>query len=410
MGKRTMIIVVVVAVFSIFLIGNISPLNAADPYVLGYISDITGHARANYAPDSEGFRLYMDLVNSRGGINGHPVKVIIEDGKSEASRSAAVAKKLIIEDKVLVICGLGFSRSQPPVYAMAKKEGVPIVTGYTCIEAVQDTKPGSVIFSSQYIMHPNFFPGAFATAKFLQGVKPKGSTVAFTTYSTPGARIWASWTVPWLKEMGYKVVYVDYIPPKTVDISPWVSKVAKKNPDSYITIVGAELLIPQASALEKLGYTKDVFGCDFVPEGDMRKCIDRLSGNGEWMIWSGRYASVYEDLPEMKKIKKAMGKFGHKFPLSSRHCNGWTIARVIEAALIKVGWPCTRSDLISALEKTDLDTRGLTGGPIRFTPTDHHGPSWWKAYRWNATKKALVPIMDWFKIEVKELKKLGEKK
>lgn len=399
MKKKLQIMVMFLVSFAFFTFAIPFGSWAAKPYVIGYITDITGHARANYAPDSEGFRLYMDTVNARGGINGHPVKVIIEDGKSDPSRSAAVAKKLIIEDRVLAICGLGFSRSQPPVYALAKKEGVPVVTGYTCIENVRHCKPGSVVFATGYIMHPDFHPGAYASAKFLQKIKPKGSSVAITGFATPGARVWTNLTEKWCKEMGYKVVYRDDIPPRAVDLSPWVNKVAKLRPDAYITIVGAELIIPQVIALEKMGYTNDIIFPDFTPEGDVRKCIKRLVGNGEWLVWGGRYASVYEDLPEMKKIKHAMEKFGHQFPLSSRHCHGWTIGRLIEQALIKAGWPCSRSDLIAALEKTDLDTRGLTGGPIRFTPTDHYGPTWWKAYRWNAVKKALVPAMDWFQIK-----------
>jgi branched-chain amino acid transport system substrate-binding protein len=72
---------------------------------------------------------------------------------------------------------------------------------------------------------------------------------------------------------------------------------------------------------------------------------------------------------------------------------------------MKAGWPCTRAKVISALENTELDTKGLTGGPIRFTPTDHYGPTWWKVYRWSAKEKGLVPIMDWFKIEPGDIAK-----
>jgi hypothetical protein len=32
---------------------------AAEPYVVGYVADITGMARANYAPEAEGCRLYI---------------------------------------------------------------------------------------------------------------------------------------------------------------------------------------------------------------------------------------------------------------------------------------------------------------------------------------------------------------
>ena len=406
MRKRTMRIAILLSFFLFLFIGVASILNAAEPYVIGYLTDVTGDARHNYAPDSEGFRVYMDVVNARGGINGHPVKAIIEDGKSDPSRSAAVAKKLIIEDKVLAVCGLGFSRSQPPVLALATKEGVAVVTGYTSIVGnIYDTQPGSISFATGHNMHPDFHTSAYASARFIQGIKPKGSTVAITGFATPGARFWKTLQEKWLKDMGYNLVYGEDIPTNTLDFSPWVNKIAKISPDIYYAIEGSTQVIPQIIGLEKMGHTKDIMIPDFTPEGDFVKGMKRVVGNGEWVLWGGRWATVYEDLPEMRRIKEAMEKFGHQYPLSARHCNGWVIGRVIEDALVRAGWPCSRSGLIAALEKTDLDTRGLSGGPIRFTPTDHHGPSWWKVYRWDSAKKALVPAMDWFKIDPKMIAK-----
>jgi len=406
MRKKTMGIVMFLVFFSLIFMGHISILDAADPYVIGYLTDITGDASDNYAPDSEGFRVYMDLVNARGGINGHPVKVIIEDGKSEPARSAAVAKKLIFENNVLAICGLGFSRSQPPVLALAEKEGVAVITGYTGVVGdIYNTKPGSISFATGHNMHPDFHTSAYASARFIQAVKPKGSTVAITGFATPGARFWRDLQEKWLKGMGYEVIYGEDIPTNTVDFSPWVNKIAKISPDIYYGIEGSTQVIPQILALEKMGYTKDIMIPDFTPEGDLIKGMKRLVGSGEWILWGGRWATAYEDIPEMRKIKEAMEKFGYKYPISARHFNGWVIGRIIEEALTRAGWPCSRSKLISEIEKTNLDTRGLTGGPIQFTPTDHHGPSWWRVYRWNAEKKALVPAMNWFKIEPKEIAK-----
>ena len=371
---------------------------AAEPYVIGYIADITGMARANYAPEAEGTRLYIDLLNSRGGINGHPVKLVIEDGKSDPAVATAVAKKLIVEDKALALMGLGFSRAQPPVIEMAKKEGIAVIAGYTLITDAYKTNPGDVTFGTGYIMHPKFHPGGYGFAKVSEILHPNG-TMASSGYDTPGGRIWSASAADWGKKLGLSVVYHEDIPPRTVDLTPWASKVAKANPDIYVNAVGGEIFIPLATALEKSGWTKDLLFPDFATEGDIVKGIDRLLTNGEWVLWFGRYASAFEQIGEFDRIREAMKKFGSQYPLSARHAQGWTMGRLIEQALEKAGWPCTREKLISALEKTDLDTKGLTGGPIRFTPTDHYGNTWWKAYRWNAKKKALVPIMDWFEIE-----------
>ena len=398
MTKKYWTILLVFAFFFIAIPLYGGPSEAAEPYVIGNIADITGMARANYAPETEGTRLYIDDLNARGGIHGHPVKLVIEDGKSDPARSTAVAKKLIVQDKALALMGLGFSRAQPPVMEMARKERLAVIAGYTLIIDVHKTKPGDVGFATGHIMHPKFHPGGYGYAKVAASLHPNGR-MASSGYDTPGGRVFSQWASDWGKKLGLDVVYHEDIPPRTIDLMPWASKVAKANPDIYTNAEGGEIFIPLAIALEKSGWTKDLLFPDFVTEGHLVKGIKRLMSDGEWVMWFGRYASAYEDIPEYDRIREAMKKFGHQYPLSARHAQGWTMGRLIAQALMKAGWPCTREKVISALEKTDLDTKGLTGGPIRFTPTDHYGPTWWKVYRWNAAQNALVPILDWFKID-----------
>lgn len=400
MKKKSLVMVLVMGMMlgCLTFWGDIRTLSAAEPYVVGNQTDITGDANVNYAPESEGFRLYIETLNERGGVKGHPIKVVYEDDKSEPSRAAAIAKKLIEVDKVLAITSLGFSRSQPPVYELAKKELVPVITGYTCTEQVWATQPGNPIFATGYVMHPKFHPGAYGFAKVVEKLHPKGAKVASSGYDTPGGRIWSDLAAQWMRKMGYDVVLHKDIPPGTVDCTAWVRETVATNPVIYTHAEGGEILFAIAPALEKMGWTKDLLFPDFVTEGDLVKTMERLMTNGEWILWFGRYASAYDNVPEFNKIREAMKKYGNKFPLSARHAQGWTMGRLLEAALGKAGWPCTRKDLIAALEKTEIDTLGLTGGPIKFTPTDHYGQSWWKAYRWDSKKKALSPVMDWIKI------------
>jgi len=406
MSKKMGMVVVLVTLFAFATLGQNSDSMEAEPYVIGYLGDITGPCRSFYAPEAEGFRLYIETLNARGGINGHPVKLIMEDGKSNPARSAAIAKKMIEKDNVLAICGLGISASQLPVFELADKAGVAVICGYTSVRNAASVKPGSVVFGTGYVMHPDFHPGGYQYARVVKDNYPKTAKVAVGGYASPGGRVWYTWTKDLCEKWGYDVVYEAAIPPRTVEFSSWVNKISKLQPDILTVCVGGEILIPFLPALEKAGWTNDILVPYGVIEGDVVKTRERLVGNGEWILWISRYASQFEkdNIPEFKKIEEAMQKYGHQFPLSAEHAQGWTMGRLLEAALLKAGWPCTRADLIIQLEKTELDTLGLSGGPIRFSPTDHYGDSWWKVYRWNDSKKALVPFKDWFKIE-SDLKK-----
>jgi branched-chain amino acid transport system substrate-binding protein len=386
---------------------SIHVASAADPYVVGFIADITGPSSSFYYPEAEGFRLYIDQLNSQGGINGHPVKLILEDAKSDPAKSAAVAKKMIESDNVVGIFGLGLSSSQLPVFELASKAGIPVVCGYTSAVSTHKVKPGSSIFAMGVVMTPEFHSGGFAFAKVVELNYPKTAKIAVSGYATPGGRMWSTWEKERLQKDGYNVVYESNIPPGTIEFSPWMNAVAKIKPDVYTHAEGGEVLIPLGPALEKVGYTNDLMVPYGVIERDVEKMRAGLMGNGEWITWLTRYAAAYDSdaIPEYGNIKKAMAKFGHQIPLSAMHASGWTMGRLCEAALAKAGWPATGANLIAALEKTNLDARGLTGGPLRFTSTDHHGPSWWRLYRWNDKKKALVSSSAWFKLETSEIVK-----
>ena len=155
--KYCSIVLAFVFFFSIFVL-NSGPARAAEPYVLGYVADITGMARANYAPEAEGCRLYIDTLNGRGGINGHPVKLVIEDGKS--------------------LLGLGFSSSQPPVIKLATKSGVAVIAGFTMVKDVHKVQPGEVCFNTGRIMNPKYLPAAYAYALVANRLHPNGRYAA----------------------------------------------------------------------------------------------------------------------------------------------------------------------------------------------------------------------------------------
>jgi branched-chain amino acid transport system substrate-binding protein len=404
MRKEFLTIVIFITLFTFTFLSGIRISEAQEPYVIGYITDATGIFKANLHPESEGFRLYIDDLNARGGVNGHPIKLIIEDGKSEASMSMAVAKKLIEKDNVLALVGLGVSDAHPPVIELAKKARVPILTGYICISKSWDTQPGDVIFATGMSMHADYHAGGYTVARGIQLMYPRGTRMGILGMTLSGSRIWNDWVVEWIKKWGFEVLYRDEIAPGTVDVSSWCMKMVNANPDAVYS-GASNVQMPLALTLEKMGYTKDFMITDFTPEADVAKIVSRLTGNGENLLWVSRYVSPNENIPELDKIRMAMKKYGANYPISARHCQGWVMGIIVEEALKKTGYPCTRESLITALEKTNVDTRGLTGGPIIFTSKDHHGPSWFKVYRWNANKKGSMPAKDWFKVETEGVAK-----
>ncbi|MBF4510794.1 MAG: ABC transporter substrate-binding protein [Aeromicrobium sp.] len=76
-----------------------------EPYVVGAVLSLTGAQSALGVPEKNAIDLEVARINAEGGINGHPLEVIIEDDASDVDQAIARTTKLIEQDNVLAIIG-----------------------------------------------------------------------------------------------------------------------------------------------------------------------------------------------------------------------------------------------------------------------------------------------------------------
>src|SRR5262249_56615496 len=103
-----------------------TPVLAQDASVIGATGALTGPVASTQAPAMEAMRIYVERVNAAGGINGKPVRIILQDDAAEPSKAAANAKKLITQDNVVLLINASLSSTYAPTVAEAKRAGVPI--------------------------------------------------------------------------------------------------------------------------------------------------------------------------------------------------------------------------------------------------------------------------------------------
>jgi branched-chain amino acid transport system substrate-binding protein len=95
-----------VAVLLMVLVGTFALFGAdKEPIRIGMIASITGDAAEMGIEFMESVNVAVDLINSKGGINGYPLSVSIVDGQSDPAAFATKAHRLI--DNIQVIAGFG---------------------------------------------------------------------------------------------------------------------------------------------------------------------------------------------------------------------------------------------------------------------------------------------------------------
>jgi branched-chain amino acid transport system substrate-binding protein len=101
-------------------------VSAAD-ISIGVNMPLTGPFAASGNYVMNGARIAVEEINASGGVLGSPLKLIIEDNKSNPTESAAVTEKLIARDKVPVLLGAWGSTLTLAAMPILMQYKVPLV-------------------------------------------------------------------------------------------------------------------------------------------------------------------------------------------------------------------------------------------------------------------------------------------
>jgi len=132
-------IVFYITVFALF-VSLTSISHAAEPYKVGAVFAITGPAAWLGEPERNSVKMLQEEINAQGGINGHPLELVIEDTVGEETRAVLAVNKLINKDNVLAIVGPSRSGTTMAVIPIVDKAQVPLVSCASAQEIVTPVK------------------------------------------------------------------------------------------------------------------------------------------------------------------------------------------------------------------------------------------------------------------------------
>lgn len=156
---------------------------------IGVIAELTGKQSELGINLRNGAQLAAEEINSAGGINGHPIELIIKDDLG-TPQGAEDAENWVIDQNVVAIIGHLTSNQTVEGYKIAEERGVLLLSGTastTYLSGKKDlffrTEPSNDYFAKEF-------------AKYIRNVK-NVSTIAVlydldnNTYSTSMARIFS---------------------------------------------------------------------------------------------------------------------------------------------------------------------------------------------------------------------------
>jgi branched-chain amino acid transport system substrate-binding protein len=370
-----------------------APAAAQDAYTIGLTGALTGPPASTYAPAADALRLYVDGLNAAGGIAGKKINLILQDDAAEPGKATANAKKLLGQDNVLLLLNASLSSTFAPVVAEAKRAGVPVLFAssvcpkevYPPAEALQFC---TTAFASTY--------DSRATLAFIKDTAREPVKIGFSAMAIPLSRAEMDFAEQQAPALGMTVVGKEVIPPPTPDYTPFATKLKDAGANWVFSWAPWVTQVRTLESLRRLDWKGDYIAWAHIEaEGELA----RLKDGSFYVI--GANALFQDQLPIHKEIAEAAKKAKVTYPIEQL-TEGWIAGMVVEAALKATGWPATPEKLAAAMSLLKVDTKGLRGGPIEWTKDNHFRTrQYYRVYRWDVSKGAIVQVKDWTAFEVK---------
>ncbi len=338
------------------------------PYKLGLLVALTGPQASGGSREKDPTLFAVDEINAAGGIDGHPLEVIVEDNQTSAQVGVTRLNKLISEDKVAAVIGDVGSAAMAysPILA---KSGVPFMfNGATLSVTEHGNKwmfrdiPSDRYVVIQILRYMTQELGVNRIALLLEtSAYGEGAGQMFEEYSKRGG-------------LGVEIVAQEKFQINDVDLTPQVTKLKSANPQAIVVWSASSAGAIGVRNARNVGLDVPIFAA----VGMIQPGVIDAAGPAAEKLIAGAYGIVPgEDVEQVKSatatLKRFVKNFSAKYP--GREISFWELMsydglRIIADGLRRAGSD-DRAKLRDAIEQTQSFEGTL--GVHSFSIANHDG-------------------------------------
>ncbi len=335
-----------------------------EPYKIGAIFATTGPAAALGEPERDTAKLVEEQINAAGGIDGHPLNIVIRDTKGEDTQALSAVKELIEKENVLAIVGPSRSGTTLSVVDAIEKAEVPLVS---CAASVKITTPVKKwVFKTPQT-------DSDAIKKIYAYLNKQGiSKVAALTVQNPYGESGLEQIKAQAEGAGITVVAADTFGDKDTDMTPHLTKIKATDAEALICWgVG-----PAPSLITKQVKQLDM-GIPLIQSHGIanKRFIEGAGDAANGVIFPAGKLIVADQLPDDDPQKETLLKYTEDFRAKydkdpdTFGGHAWDAVQLVIKGLKEAG--DDKEGIRSAIENT-TDFVGI-GGIFNYSAEDHYG-------------------------------------
>ena len=195
---------------------------------IGVAEALTGNAAQYGVPIRKGFELAAGAINAAGGINGAKLALVVEDEQGRKEEAINIFKKLIFQNKVLMLFGPTLSNSAQASDPVAQSARVVVFGTSNTADGI--TSIGNYVFRNS-VTEADILPVTLKVAAQKTGFKKVavlyGNDDIFTKSGYDNF-------AKALRELQIPVTTTETFAKGDVDFKPQLTKIKASNPDAIV--------------------------------------------------------------------------------------------------------------------------------------------------------------------------------
>ena len=230
-----------------------------EPFVIGALDSLTGVGESYGLPLSRSKLLAVEEINAAGGVNGRPLKLVVEDSKCTSADAITAYQRLTDVEGVKIVLGATCSGATLGVAPLAEQDGVILFSPSSTSPDISDA--GDYVFRTAI---NSLQVGAdMGNTLWTDGARAIGTITEATDYAE-GVRRTA---VAQFEKLGGVVVAAESYPSDAIDFRSQLTKLLSADADAILVAAQGEVsggtIVKQA---RELGYEGPIYS-EVVPTG-----------------------------------------------------------------------------------------------------------------------------------------------
>lgn len=362
MFRRSVLLSGIAAGLTFLLPGVAVQAQEKAPIKIGQVASLSGPLASVGVSQRDAVAAVVKDINSKGGIDGHPIEIVVFDDGTNPTEAVRGTTQLIQMDKVIAIVGPTSGSSAMALSPVAARAGVPVAANVASMPVISKEN--------------SFYPWVFraqpddtvTTASMLDRLAASGIKRIGVYYQEDAyGKFTADFISETASEHGLEVVEKVTSSLTATDLTAQATKLRNAGAEVVIVQVSPPTLAASfARAARQVGLEAPLWGGIGFGQKAFAEALGK-DGNGIRAMLLGNWDDPAPDLQKLADLLGAEGKSPAGFPEISSTNALLHVAKALEAD------PTATGEKLRAAMEATCDLKTFAAASACFSVDDHNG-------------------------------------